>query len=317
VNASDAPIIMMADPFSDPYRLWQEKTGRLARREFRDYWEGDELVEHPVHHGNRLEEAARQWYCCEQGVFAPPVCIEHPELEWMGASLDGSSEGVIVEIKCPRDIRVHLDAREGQVPESHWIQCQHAMCVAMVNNCDYVSFFESDRARDSADEPSVCVVRLAYNREFTENILIPAERQFWQWVKDNQYPLPQGTVDVDPADHVWRGMVSRWMDARRAREQAEREETAALRDLRLRTRGAARTRDGVVEIRWFVRRGWVNWSQIPEVQEVAARLGSRLDDYRRPSNLTFRIARIAGSYRGESDDPKLRGEATDSGGSGG
>jgi len=289
INGSDAPVILLADPWNDPYRLWQEKTGRAARREFHDYYEGGELVEHPVNQGHRLEDVARQWYCRDRGVFTAPVCLEHASIEWMGCSLDGWPErGVIVEIKCPRELRTHLNAREGNISESHWIQCQHNIHVANVEYCDYVSFFSTS---ESGDAPSVCVVRIERDDLFIREDLLPAEREFRSWVERDEFPLPQGAIDIDPKDEVWKATVTRYLEARRAREEAERVESAVLRDLKLRTRGAARTRIGPIECKWFVRRGWVKWQEIPEVQEIAARLGRRLDAYRGASSLAFRINR--------------------------
>ena len=290
INGSDAPTIMLADPFRDPFRLWLEKTGRAPRPEFHDYWEGGELVEHPVHHGTRLEDVARDWYCRENGLFTAPVCLEHGSIEWMGCSLDGwPHPGVVLEIKCPRELRTHLNAIEGGVEESHWIQCQHNMAVAAVEKCDLLSYF---RTNESAT-PSVCVNSIAYDREFVENELLPAEREFRKWVEEDHYPLPEGNVDVEPTDEEWRRVVAHYLDARRIREQAEADEAAALRNLKLRTRGAARTRDGIIECKWFVRRGAVMWQQIPAVQELVAQLGPRLDDYRRPSMLAFRVNRVS------------------------
>jgi putative phage-type endonuclease len=288
INGSDAPIIMLADSYGDPYRLWQEKTGRAPRRELRDYYEGDELIEHPAHRGHRLEDVARQWYCQDRGVFTAPVCLEHHSIGWMGCSLDGwPDRSLIVEIKCPRELRTHLNAREGNVSESHWIQCQHNMSVANAQFCDYVSFW----TEASAEAPDVCVVRIARDEQFISAELLPAEQEFRLWVERDEFPLPQGEIEIDPTDEVWQATVTRYLAARRAREEAERVEGAAIRDLKLRTRGAARTRFGPIECKWFVRRGWVKWQEIPEVQEIASRLGRRLDAYRGASTLAFRVNR--------------------------
>ena len=54
-----------------------------------------------------------------------------------------------------------------------------------------------------------------------------------------------------------------------------------------------RTRDGIIECKWFVRRGQIQWQQIPAVQEVVAQLGPRLEYYRRPSTLAFRVNRTS------------------------
>jgi putative phage-type endonuclease len=291
ICGSDAPVIMLADAYADPYRSWLEKTGRAPRKVMRDWYEGGELVEHPANRGHRLEDVARQWYCRDRGLFTAPVCVEHRSISWMACSLDGWPEqDVILEVKCPSDIRAHLDAREGHVPEAHYIQMQHNLCVANVGFCDYVSYWTDGSDR----EPSVCVLRIAYDRDFVERELLPAEEEFRSWVEGDTFPLPEGQVTIaDPNDEGWKGAVEAFLIARRLREEAERDEGKALRQLKLRTRGAARTRVGSIECRWYVRRGVVSWSSIPEVQQVASRLGPRLEDYRNPPTLAFRVNRQA------------------------
>src|SRR5215469_14536488 len=109
ICGSDAPIIMLADGYADPYRLFLEKMGRAPRREFHNYYEGGELVEHPAIRGHRLEDVARDWYCRDRGLFTAPYCLEHHSIAYMACSLDGwPDHSAIMEIKCPSNIRLHL-----------------------------------------------------------------------------------------------------------------------------------------------------------------------------------------------------------------
>jgi hypothetical protein len=68
---------------------------------------------------------AREAYINRTGFHVVDVCVEHPTIPWVAASLDGYAElhRVLVEIKCP-GAEEHANAILGQVPEKYISQVQ-------------------------------------------------------------------------------------------------------------------------------------------------------------------------------------------------
>lgn len=274
LGGSDAPRIMYLS--GDRYDLWKEKTGRQLPKP----------ATLAMRRGLELEATARTQYSIRMGVFAPPEVLESSRAgeSFMGASLDGYIPGKrIIEIKCPSDARTHLDAKEGIVEEAYWVQMQHCMHVAEVETCDYVSFFQDD----------LQVFPVKYDPEYVNNTLVPAEREFMNWVKANSYPFPQANdepVAIPRDSRAWE-VLQAVLDYRRMREDTQRRERVAEAELKclLAECGKAVAPDGTI-IHWERRRGNINFKSIPEVEAIL-KSGINLDEHRWPDSLNFRIER--------------------------
>jgi putative phage-type endonuclease len=122
IGASDAPVIMGETPFKTPRILWSIKTGR--RRE--------EPAGPAALRGRRLESFARRAYESQTGIQMEPLCQVHEEFEWMRASLDGVSfdGSMLLEVKCPLNLRDHASVQEGRVPSQYHAQLQHQLEVS-------------------------------------------------------------------------------------------------------------------------------------------------------------------------------------------
>src|SRR5271170_1345030 len=108
IGASDAPIIMQVSPWKTPYQLWEEKLGIAKQKQ----------ISYEMQRGTNLEEIARQEFEKMTGLIIFPQVVQHPNFEWMIASLDGIdlAHENIVEIKCP-GINDHQYALDGKIPE--------------------------------------------------------------------------------------------------------------------------------------------------------------------------------------------------------
>lgn len=93
--------------------------------------------------GKDLEPFARQAYEIETGnLVIPSGFVLHPTIAYCGASPDGliAPNGGI-EIKCPKDRRVHLQTWHKGMPEDHIPQVQGNI---WINELDWIDFISYD-----------------------------------------------------------------------------------------------------------------------------------------------------------------------------
>lgn len=120
-NASETAAVMGISPWSTPYRLWLEKTGKATT-----------TPNAAMRRGTALEPAARAAYEDQTGLVMQPLVLQAGDYS---ASLDGMTlEGdLILEIKCPvRGTRSDLwqDVSTGEVPPYYLVQVQHQLMVS-------------------------------------------------------------------------------------------------------------------------------------------------------------------------------------------
>lgn len=115
ITASMLGQILGISPYGNAYDLWMELTGRRPPK----------VSNRAMQRGIDLEPLARKAYIKRTGIHVVDVCVEHPTIPWVAASLDGYSDPhrVLVEIKCP-GAEEHGNAILGQVPEKYICQVQ-------------------------------------------------------------------------------------------------------------------------------------------------------------------------------------------------
>jgi len=91
--------------------------------------------------GTDTEPQARAFYELETGVDVEEVgFIQHPTLEWSGASPDGLAGNGLVEIKCP-NTATHLKTLSGaKIDRKYTLQMQWQLICTDRKWCDFVSF---------------------------------------------------------------------------------------------------------------------------------------------------------------------------------
>lgn len=120
-NTSESAAVLGLSPWTTPYQLWLQKTGRSTQ-----------AVSFVMQRGTDLEPAARLAYEKQIGLVMQPLVLEAGAYS---ASLDGMTlEGdLILEIKCPmRGSRSDLwqDVSAGVVPEQYLVQVHHQLMVS-------------------------------------------------------------------------------------------------------------------------------------------------------------------------------------------
>jgi putative phage-type endonuclease len=119
-NASESAAVLGVSPWTTPYQLWLEKTGKAQTK-----------ANAAMRRGTELEPEARAAYEELTGLVMQPLVLQAGDYS---ASLDGMTlEGdLILEIKCPvRGTRSDLwqEVLAGDVPEHYAIQVQHQLMV--------------------------------------------------------------------------------------------------------------------------------------------------------------------------------------------
>lgn len=91
--------------------------------------------------GTQQEPIARAAYAARTGQLVDEVgFINHPTIEWAGASPDGVIGNALVEFKCP-NTATHLEyVLSKQIPQKYVYQMQFQMAVTGAESCDFVSF---------------------------------------------------------------------------------------------------------------------------------------------------------------------------------
>ncbi len=132
ITGTDAPIIMLENPWTTPMELWRRKLGL----------DPEPFVNQDMLRGKELEPLARAWYEKNSGIRMSPDVVLNPEYPFMMASLDGISVdgGRILEIKCPNDKTYNHIQRGGHPPRYYRSQIQHCMACTQAVCCDFMCY---------------------------------------------------------------------------------------------------------------------------------------------------------------------------------
>lgn len=194
LGASDAPVVMGVSPYSTSRTLWERFLGiRPAQSD------------NPgMSRGRRLEPVARDLFMQEMGIDDIMVfCLEHLELPFLRASLDGFSFSLDAaqEIKCPCQ-EDHDIAKAGNVPAKyHWQVVQQSFLMGG-KDVYYISYRPED------EEQPLAWVFLSGEELATDfGALVRAMSDFWANVQNGEWPTD--------SDDGWQEAVAQWRIARR------------------------------------------------------------------------------------------------------
>lgn len=181
IGASDVAAIIGVSPWSTPYQLWLDKTGRKPA------FEGNSATIR----GQELESKARSRYELEALEDMPPGISIHPKYEICRASLDGirSDNKLILELKCPGE-KSHAVAMSGVIPEHYIAQIQFQLAVTGADLCHYFSF--------GPDETSILIEVKPDIKMQGELIL--AALTFWEKYVETDIAPPLTSDDVKEVD---------------------------------------------------------------------------------------------------------------------
>lgn len=121
-GASEANILAGQNKWKSVIDLWASKTGKPTE---------PFVMNEAVQHGMDTEPEARKRFTEATGIKMSPICAISLEYPFIRASLDGLNEdrNIILEIKCPTRISIHMRTVRGDIPEYYYPQIQHQLYV--------------------------------------------------------------------------------------------------------------------------------------------------------------------------------------------
>lgn len=162
-GSSDAPVIMGVSPYSTPYKLWLEKTGKVELVQKTNY---------AIEIGNRFEAVARARYEIKTDLELPATVLVHPRYPFIMASLDGYNKesSVVLEIKCFTSKTNFEMVKAGKVPPWYYPQLQHQL---LVSGAKEVHFFCCQIAKVGLNEQVIddALVVVKPDEEYQKQLL--------------------------------------------------------------------------------------------------------------------------------------------------
>lgn len=201
ITATEAGIIMGANPYTTPWGLWAERVGKIA---------GANLDKNPnVIRGKTYEDMARNAYNDQYGCMLIPTCGEYSANRIIRASFDGiDGNGVPGEIKVPadktfEDVATNLENSESY--KMHWHQVQHQMLVADAE-IGRLFFFNPTTKQGIPFE-------IKRDEEHLKR-LIDKEMEMWDFIQSRKAPPLDTKRDLFQPDveneGVWLTFASQW-----------------------------------------------------------------------------------------------------------
>lgn len=177
IGGSDAGAVMGMNPYSSPFAVWAEKTGKVPG------FEGNLTTKV----GAYLEDLVAQLFTEETGkkVRRKNRMLVNDEFPWACADVDRMvvGEKALLEIKTTNSFPAMKKIRGGEYPEMWYCQMVHYLAVtglekaylAVLVNCRDLRIFELER-----DEGEIAA-------------LMDAERAFWEKVTQDIPPEADGS----------------------------------------------------------------------------------------------------------------------------
>ena len=278
LGASDAPIVMGDSPYLTAYELWQEKTGLVKREDTGSF---------VTDLGHKFEPMIRADLELDLGYSMDPQCIEHHELPWLRASLDGFNEEnrTFVEIKYVGKDKLEWVKKNKRPLPAHVAQVQQQFAVTGFSSCLYTCYtLTPDRKQIDRS----VTITVPIDMEYITKKLVPALKDFWDKVQAQKAPelSDKDVVVVKKKEAVelselYLKKVSQKKDLETEIKDIQKKMIEAIKEKPL-------GQIGRVKMTKVVRVGSVDYSKIKELKSI------NLDQYRKASSSSYKMTEIKG-----------------------
>lgn len=155
LTATSAGILMDHNPWESPLDLFNSIWGITPPKE----------KTAAMQRGNDLEDEARQLFIKHTGIDMIPICVEHDEMPWFAASLDGWSKEkkAVLEIKCPNEMN-HSAYLEGHIPYHYFDQMQWQLFITGGEKAYFMTYRPEH-------ETTFGIQEILPNQEYIDNII--------------------------------------------------------------------------------------------------------------------------------------------------
>lgn len=193
IGGSDVAGILGLSPWSSPFAVWADKTGRLPEKEDNE----------AMRQGRDLEDYVAQRWCEATGkkVRRAAYMYQHDTVDYMTVNLDREVVGEKAFLECKTTSVMNLKKfKNGEFPEHYYAQCVHGLAVTgyeraylgvlVLNQGFYHYVIERDEAEIEA--------------------LMSAERELWQYVtNDTPPPIDGGEATTEALETIYADTVPR------------------------------------------------------------------------------------------------------------
>jgi putative phage-type endonuclease len=245
IGGSDAPVVEGISPYRTPRQLALEKRGQDVDAEEDD----NEFI---FSKGHRTEGVIRAQFRELTGAEMTPLCVEHPELAFVRASLDGFDDKFgILEGKLVGQAVLEA-ARGGEIPAHHFSQIQHQY--AVLGDVDRAQWFGHDGKKSGV------LVEVKRDNEYIKRLL-DKEHQFWEMLKSGGLPALTDRDYLVPDDQRL------LHELREAKEFAENAQAAyeIARAKAARHYGHVRIQGAGIKLLKSTRQGSIDLLAVPEI----------------------------------------------------
>ena len=262
-NASETPAVLGVSPWTTPYQLWLERTGRAHVQ-----------VNAAMKRGSELEPAARAAYEKLTGFVMEPLVLVEGDYS---ASLDGITLAgdLVLEIKCPmrgRSSALWQAAEARELPENYFWQVQHQLMVAGAALA-HVFVFDGTEGALLEQKPQP---------ERWETIRRDWDA-FWKFITQDTAPPLCDRDTREREDKAWRSAAEAYL---RAKQEADHSATAAEEaKAALVALASHPSESGAgVSVTRFFKKGAVDYKRVPALK------GVDLEAYRKESRMEVRVS---------------------------
>lgn len=253
IGASDAPIIMKLFPYGKtPYMLWNEKLFIKEQEE-----------NFSMRRGTILEPIARECFQRKMNIIVSPEVIEHKEIGYMIATLDGIdiNREIMVEIKCVNK-ELHKQAKNGKIPDIYYPQLQHQLEVSGLDHMYYFSFDGNDGV----------IVEIGKDKNYI-NQMIKEESDFYDcMINFNSPELTDKDFKIQGQD--WLNIANEMSEISEIIKSYEKKYETLKKNL-YELSGDTNSCAGKYILKQWYEKGRIDYEAIPELKNV------NLDNYRK------------------------------------
>lgn len=177
IGCSDIGVIMGVNPWKSPYSLWCEKTGRLPVEDISD--------KPAVWWGHQEEDLVAKRFMLDTGYKVRRSNYRYylAEMPYFSGHIDRLFVDGTAGLECKTtSVRNKTDYAEGDIPDSHYWQCQGYMCLTGLDKW-YIA---------TKQDQTVHISLVKRNEEDIEKMLT-AISNFWDCVQTDVPPKTDGS----------------------------------------------------------------------------------------------------------------------------
>lgn len=264
IGASDVPIIMNVSPYKTPLQLWEEKMG------LRESQGAPNFIQQK---GHELEVIARNKFEIETGKTWEPALVEHAKFPHFRASLDGinAEKNTVWECKFVGQEIFDQVQNDGMIPEHYWPQVQWQLFVTGAEMAVFYVIKETHEVAKTVVTPDIEYIKK----------MVRTVSKFWKMIQDGEVPKPSDRDTLEIIRPDLKEKVSLLSDKKKQLVQLSGQIKELEKDIISSLPHTNCNIHGVV-VKRIKRQGSVDYSKIPEIQEVD------LDQYRKKDSYFYK-----------------------------